>query len=126
MELDQVAADLGVTVRHQRPLRGRWGEYDPLRHTITLHPSLAPVQYQYALGHELGHAYYRHHGCRPRQEWQADRFAATLLIRSNLWDTATLLHSTVEAVAHELQVHPRLVEAYWSRNQPIETRSAAL
>lgn len=114
MELDRLAADLGVRVRHQRPPRGRWGEYDPLNHTITLHPGLAPVQYQYALGHELGHAYHRHHGCRPRQEWEADVYAATLLIRPDQWATATRLHGTVEAVAHELQVHPRLVEAYHS------------
>lgn len=40
--------------------------------------------------------------------------AATLLIRLAYWQNAIQIHSTVAAVAHELDVHPHVLRVYHS------------
>ena len=114
MELHDYAAALGVQVFRGIPSGNRWGSYHHRSRTILLHPGLSPCQEKYVLGHELGHAYYGHDECVPRFERRADVFASTLLIRPAEWRRATQMHSTVEAVAHELDVHPHVVRIYHS------------
>lgn len=114
MDLEDYAHALGVRVVRQIPAGNRWGSYSHRTRTIRLHPGLSPIQERYVLGHEIAHAYYGHDDCLPRWERDADAFAATLLIRPQDWRRATQMHGTLEAVAHELDVHPHVVRIYHS------------
>ncbi|MDV2477416.1 ImmA/IrrE family metallo-endopeptidase [Rhodococcus zopfii] len=78
--LVSAAATLGVTIVEGRPLRGRPGHYDDETRTIVLRPGLPRRRRRGVLGHELGHAYYKHIRCgdpylSARQERQADEYA---------------------------------------------------
>lgn len=66
------------------------------------------------MGHEIAHAYYGHDDCLSRWEREADVMAAAMLIRLADWQRAIRIHSTVRAVAHELEVHPHVVRIYHS------------
>ncbi|RJN32932.1 ImmA/IrrE family metallo-endopeptidase [Nesterenkonia natronophila] len=112
MELEDYAYALGVQIVSERPFRGAWGDYCNSTLTIRLRPDLGPLQREYTLGHELGHAYHEHFGCHQRMEWDADVFAATMLIRRSEWSQATQAHDTVGAVATDLGVLPKVVRIY--------------
>lgn len=114
MDLEDIAHALGVQVLSEVPSGQRWGSYCHRTLTIRLHPGLAPLQQRYVLAHELGHHYHRHTGCDPRWEWEADVYAATMLIRRDDWWRATRMHDRVEAVAVELSVLPKVVRIYHS------------
>lgn len=114
MDLEQYAHALGVQVVRRIPSGSRWGSYSHRTRTIHIHPGLSPKQEAYILGHEIAHAYYGHDDCLPRWERDADVMAATLLIRLADWQKAIQMHSTVAAVAHELDVHPHVVRVYHS------------
>ncbi len=115
MELEDYAYALGVQIVTETPPGGVWGDYCNSMRTIRLRPDLGPLQRAYTLGHELGHAYYEHIGCHPRMEWDADVFAATMLIRRSEWAEITRTHDTVEAVATELGVLPKVVRIYYEQ-----------
>lgn len=112
MDLDSYAYALGVRIMDEEPPGGRWGDYCNSTRTIRLRPDLGPLQRSYTLGHEIGHAFHEHSGCHPNVEWEADVFAATMLIRRSEWQAATSAHDTVGAVATELGVLPKVVRIY--------------
>jgi len=114
MDLEDIAHALGVRVVSKIPSGQRWGSYCHRTRTIRLHPEIAALQRQYVLAHEIGHHYYGHTGCDPRWEWEADVYAATMLIRRDDWRRATQIHDRVEAVAMELSVLPKVVRIYHS------------
>lgn len=112
-DLEGIARHLGVRIEHHQKLhRSRWGEYSEHHRAIRLLDHLGPVQYRSVLAHELGHAHYRHRWCWGRYELHADAWAARTLIRPDCWRDATAAYDDVLTVAAELQVLPRLVEAY--------------
>lgn len=126
MELEDIAHALGVRVVVEKPSGRRWGAYCNRTRTIRLHPDLGPLQRDYTLAHEIGHAFHEHEGCHPRTEWDADVWAATWLIPHTQWDQATSIHDTVEAVATELGVLPKLIHIYHEnmRRQTNASRTA--
>lgn len=108
MDLLAHAARLGVRVQYIDGLDRR-GRYSHTTRTVTIRSGMAPVQWRCTLAHELGHAHWGHSGSCPKAERQADEYAVQLLITPEEWAAATALHTTVEAVAHELGILPRLV-----------------
>ena len=112
MNLELIAADLGVSIREAPLPNGWWGAYDHRTHTVTLLPKLAPVQYRHTLAHELGHAYYRHAGSTPSNEWQASVWAARKLIEPKAFLEAAFGADTTHGVAAILEVMPADVETY--------------
>lgn len=121
MDLEDIAHALGATVIRETPSGRRWGSYCHHTRTIRLHPDLVALQRDYVLAHELGHHYYGHTGCDPRWEWEADVYAATMLIKRDEWSRATRIHERVEAVAVELSVLPKAVRIYYTH--PKEARN---
>lgn len=77
----------------------------------------SPIQYRSTLAHELGHAALGHTACTPRWEAQATEWAARRLINDDEFVEAARLHEGSVAIAHQLDVLPRDVEAYaeWRR-----------
>ena len=114
MDLEIVAESMGVRVEYIAPARG-WGEYDPLSHTIRLHPRLRGIQLRAVLSHELGHAAHRHTSSTTRAEREADHFAHWLTIPLCGLLRATQCHDTAQGIAHELGVLPSEVTAYLGR-----------
>ncbi|PRZ15189.1 ImmA/IrrE family metallo-endopeptidase [Nesterenkonia sandarakina] len=112
MDLIDYATALGAKVVQRPPAEGRWGEWCQRTREIRLHPELGALQRDYTLAHEIGHAYHQHTGCGPRDEWEADVWAATVLIRRRDWKRAVQIHETVGAVAMEIGVLPKLVKVY--------------
>ncbi|GAB3191984.1 ImmA/IrrE family metallo-endopeptidase [Nesterenkonia suensis] len=109
MDLHHHAEVLGVDeIRYVEGL-SRWGRYDDRTHTITLLAGMGLIQRRSTLAHELGHAYHRHTGDGPKDERQADLYAARLLIPPSAWAWATSQADSIPALAEELLVHPRLV-----------------
>lgn len=112
MELEDFAHALGLRIVDGKPSRKRWGSSCNRKRTIRLHPDLGTLQRDYTLAHEVGHAFYEHEGCHPQTEWEADVWAATQLIDRSERDKATAIQDTVEAVATELGVMPKLIHIY--------------
>jgi Zn-dependent peptidase ImmA (M78 family) len=121
--LDEIAAGAGVTVRSAALPHGRWGFYDHRHRLITLAPDLAPAQYRSTLAHELGHAILGHIGTRPKQERQADRWAARQLLTVDLVVEHATLQVEVTELAHRLDVMPWVLEAFADTLTACELRS---
>ena len=110
MDLLNFASHMGVRVHEVHGL-DRWGRYHHPARRITLRSGMGAVQGRSTLAHELGHAHYGHDADCPKLERQADAYAVWLLISPQAWEEATRVHSSPVAVANELGVLPRLVEA---------------
>lgn len=68
------------------------------------------------IAHELGHAHYGHKVSTPKNERQADSYAAQLLITEEAYRRAEEAYGTnIEKLAYELEVTPSLVIA-WRQN----------
>lgn len=108
MDLYTHAEELGAGVRYTECM-SRWGRYDSQSHTIWLLAGMGATQWRTTLAHECGHAYWRHASDGLRQERQADVYAVGLLIPPECWAWASASVQTPQALAHELNVLPRLV-----------------
>lgn len=110
--LDEVAAELGVTVRSAAVPGTRWGIYDHRYRLITLRPDLGPIQYRCTLAHELGHAHYGHVSSRPKQERQANLWASRQLLTLEMVAACTTEATEAIEVAHRLEVLPWVVQSF--------------
>lgn len=120
MHIEQIAGELGVTVRTGRIPDGWWGSYSHTRHEIVLRPRLGALQRRSTLAHELGHAFYRHAGSTPFNERQASIWAARTLITDDGFISACQISGTAQGMAHILGVLPRDVTTYIDALTPDE------
>lgn len=118
-DLESLADDLGILVSdHDGGAEvGRWY---PTRRVITIRRGLHPVERLCTLAHELGHAA---HGHIPgiggwfgsRQESEADRWAARLLISPTEYATAEAMYGpNIGALAAELGVTTDIIKTWKS------------
>lgn len=109
------AARLGVTisVAHIEGLdENLLGYYDHDSSEVVVEISLTHAQKKAVIAHELGHAYYSHECGGKRNERQANRYAAELLVDPVEYATAERLNDSPEAIARELDVTPEIVKDY--------------
>jgi hypothetical protein len=110
-----LCADQGIEVRWQDLGDTRRGEFRSRDNTIVISPRLTARQAVACLAHELGHAHYRHECSSPTNERRAWEFAAALVITPAEYAAAEArVGHDVAALAIELAVTPRLIEA-WRR-----------
>lgn len=118
MNLYMAAAAAGLIV-----VEGDLPEHEPSRYyhshrCIVLRTGMSRADVRTALGHELGHADHGHlcsydDEQTAKQERQADEYAARLLITNETYAAAEKEHgSHVGAIAHQLEVLPRLVHVW--------------
>lgn len=120
-ELLDMATDMGVFVDFDDmgwlPV-GHKGGWFPEHDLVLLREGLSHVEQLCTLAHELGHV---HHGHTPgmagwwsvRQEMQADRWAAQLLVSPVEYEAAERLYGhEVSGVAYELGVTRHVVEVW--------------
>lgn len=112
--LEETAKSLGVTVRSAPTPCNLWGVYDHPYRLITIKPGLAKIQYRSTLAHELGHAYYGHHGHHPRTERQADRWAAKRLLDYDTVLTAATENLEIRELSAALEVMPWVLKSFVS------------
>lgn len=123
LELLDMASGLGVWVDVDDVgwlEDGASGGWFPEHDLILLAPGLHPVEQRCTLAHELGHATYGHRAgvggwLQARQERQADRFAATLLVSPIEYELAERLYGHAPGLlAQELDVTANIVTT-WQR-----------
>lgn len=88
------------------PFRGLWM---PDVHTIYLRHGMSWVEERCTLAHELGHAHYGHRDQSPKNERQADEWAAAQLLGHVDYYPADI---TVADFCHEHDVTPRILLAH--------------
>lgn len=100
------------------PLGDQRGFYEHDARTITLNSQMTDPLLRSTLAHELGHAHHCHtaapsRAARERQERDANRFAAALLITDHAYAAAEAQHGPhVGALALELRVATYIVETW--------------
>lgn len=119
MGYERMAEQLSVRIHYRRPPNGWWGCWDPDRRRILIHPDLGYIQRRSTAWHELGHAYYEHVGCSPKQELQARTWAARHLIRTAAFIDAARITDDLISIAHRLHVMPDDVRA-WEKSLTLE------
>lgn len=109
------AEELNLRVVEGNPghgLRGLWAG----NRTIIIRKGLTTIQARCTLSHEIVHAQYdeplipRH--LSPKAEARADRIAAQRLISPTDFERAARLYENPDLIAHELQVTPKILNAY--------------
>lgn len=108
------AADQGLTVHACRLPQGMLGCYEPDAARIWFDLGLTPAERRSVIAHELGHHHHGHRESTPRNERDADRFAASMLIDPGEYAQLEPIHPDVFTLADELQVTVKIVEAYRS------------
>ncbi|XBH21583.1 ImmA/IrrE family metallo-endopeptidase [Jonesiaceae bacterium BS-20] len=105
------AATMGHRVEFL-PLHGKSGLLLPNR-LILINSERRAMTQKVALAHELGHVHYghdwRYRHDRERDEAQADKYAASLLISPVEYAVAEAMYDSPPAIAHELEVPVKLL-----------------
>ena len=115
------AADLGLRVEWDDMGDFRRGVYFDDLQVIVLNNALTTNQATAALAHEIGHAVFGDRCTDPRRERRADEYGASLIITVKDYKRAErMVGCHLGALADELEVTPRLVEAWrrWYARQP--------
>lgn len=117
--LAQLAEHLGVRITtHPGTPAGKWYHR---RRVISLSRDLGPIGQRCTLAHELGHAALGHVSdppkmLRDKQEAQAERYAAALLISEQEYALAERLYGpSTGAIAAELCVSTHMVDIWRKR-----------
>lgn len=115
-DLHDMAYIMGINLQHHHGLPE--GCYSPSLRTISTMHDMAVWDYITTLAHELEHAVYNDQKAGrddfdQRQEDQADRFAARLLISDEELKHLPLWHRhDLQGLAIDLEVTPRLLKIY--------------
>lgn len=108
-------ADLGINVEWDDLGSHRRGEYHHYQGVIVLNPRLTARQVVATLAHELGHHRFGDTCSSPANERRAWEYGAAMLISPREYREAEdLVGHHLAALAIELDVTPKLVEA-WRR-----------
>lgn len=111
-DLLRFAADEGLTVHATRLPPGYLGFYEPDARRIWFDLGLTPAERRSVIAHELGHHHYGHRESTPRNERDADRYAASMLIAPDDYERLERIHPDVHTLADELDVTVKIVEAF--------------
>jgi hypothetical protein len=107
----EYAKTLGVEVIYQ-PLERTNGLWVPEHRLIVLKEGMTEVKERCTLAHELAHFVLGHTESTARNEWQADRYAATHQVDRDAFLYWWPRCRTVDEVAFELEVTRKLVLAF--------------
>lgn len=119
-------ADLGIDVEWADLGPYRRGEYEWRGNAIVLSPHLTERQATSTLAHELGHQKFGDRCSSPAGERRAWEYGAAMLISPEEYRAAEdLVGHHTSALAIELEVTPRLIEAWrrwWEKRGRMLTR----
>lgn len=112
------AANLGLNVVY-RKLRAGNGLWIPEIRTIFLQRRLRAIHERSVLAHELGHVLLGHRESTPKNEIQADRWAARRLVDPQELRAAAATTHDIGQWCHELNVSADILERYLRDNRKI-------
>lgn len=112
LELVRFAASQGIELHASHLPEDVLGYYSPDESRIYFDLHLTPNERRVTIAHELGHAHYGHRCDTDRNERQADRFAASLLIDPATYAAAEALTPHPHHLADELGVTVELIEFF--------------
>lgn len=101
----------GIEVIH-RPISSVHGLWLPDYQTIVVRSGLSQRHERCVLTHELAHAHFGHTQDSPKNEFQADRWAARKLINPHRLRDLVAWSGDAAEIAAELVVSTRLVRVY--------------
>lgn len=107
----EIADSLGVRVMHGA-LPCENGIYYNDLGLILLHSGLSSTLERCTLGHELGHAYFKHEFTTEATELAANRYAARLLIDDCEYAAAEEMSDSPLFIAQELGVTLAIIQAF--------------
>lgn len=105
------AEALGIEIVH-RKLRTANGLWVPSLRVIFLQTRMRAIQERSVLTHEIAHVCLGHGDTTPRQEVQADRWAARKLVHPDELARAAAAHPDPGIWCHELNVSAPLLDRY--------------
>lgn len=112
-ELLFLADFMGVSVEWEDFLPLGWvGAYCAIQGVIYMLRGMPRAKTRTVLGHELGHAHYKHEGRTTRDEWLADVWAAQKLITPELYLEASWGSPSLEDLSRRLGVTPHMAEVF--------------
>lgn len=111
-ELMARAAAYGLTVHGSALSDGKIGRYVPHLNRIYFDLRLNHAQRRSVIAHELGHAHYGHDCDSPRNERQADAFAAGLLVDPLWYAELENINPDAEWIAEEMRVSAYVIVDY--------------
>ncbi len=112
-ELLALADLMGVSIEWEDFLPMGWaGAYFAAAATIYMLRGMTRTRTRTVLGHELGHANYRHEGRTTRDEWLADKWAAHKLITPEGYLEASWDKPSLEVLSRRLGVTPHMAEVF--------------
>lgn len=103
---------MGINVLH-RPIKSAHGLWLPEHNTIIIRTGLRRIHERVVLAHELGHAIHGHNCDDPKQELQANIFAAKYLIDPDTIPKLEAWRDDEGALAAELGVTQRLLRVFF-------------
>ncbi|WP_144795740.1 ImmA/IrrE family metallo-endopeptidase [Microbacterium paludicola] len=112
LELVRFAASLGIELHASHLPEDVLGYYSPDESRIYFDLQLTPNERRTTIAHELGHAHYGHRCDTSRNELQADKYAATLLINPAEYADLETINPDRHFLADELAVTVELLEFY--------------
>lgn len=107
----EYANELGIVIEHFA-IGNHTGLWVPDHNTIYLRPGMRAVHERSVFTHELGHAALGHRTSNPKNERQANMWAAQKLIDRERLGTVMMLSSDPAVWANELGVTLELLECY--------------
>lgn len=111
-ELLQRAWAMGLEVHGSHIPRPKVGAYFPDLGRIYFDLDLTYAERRTVIAHELGHAHYGHTCDSDRNERQADRYAATLLVDPEWYSELERINTDAEWIADEMNVAPYVIVDY--------------
>jgi hypothetical protein len=134
-ELLALADLMGVSVEWEDFLPLGWaGAFWLATATVYMLRGMPRSKTRTVLGHELGHAHYRHAGRTTADEWHADKWAARKLITPEGYLEASWDRPSLEVLARRLGVTPHMAEVFirsarapgnFTELQPLKLRQAS-
>lgn len=112
LELIRFAAARGIEIHVAHLGEDVLGYWSPDEGRIYYDFMLTPNEASVTVGHELGHAHYGHRCDSSRNEYQADHYAASLLIDPDAYAEIEALNPDQHHIADELSVTVELVDFF--------------
>nr|DAH77158.1 MAG TPA: IrrE protein [Caudoviricetes sp.] len=125
MDVEKIAEEAGITINYAAlPASSPHAYWNPAARTITVRYGL-PYRYTRSfIAHELGHAHYGHKVSTPKNERQADSYAAQLLITEEAYRRAEEAYGTsIEKLAYELDVMPSIITAWRQNHETVKGKA---
>lgn len=124
VDVEKLAENHGITLQFTSKRTSPMAWWNPETRTIKVRDGLPYRKTRSLIAHELGHAYYGHTVSTPKNERQADSYAAQILITEEAYRRAEEAYGTsIEKLAYELDVMPSIITAWRQNHETVKGKA---